>query len=126
MKYVAATLSFSTALAESQIDDVLSNSFPASDPPSWALGSAEAAPTDRALTPGALAMPARAVSDTARPGRTSETSPVRSAFRRLMALLGAVGLALLLPLFIVLLPLALLYRLMLDVTGWPERWLVRS
>jgi hypothetical protein len=40
----------------------------------------------------------------------------------LASLLGAVGLALMVPVFVVLLPLALIYRLMLEISGWPN-WL---
>jgi hypothetical protein len=35
-------------LAERQIDDMLANSFPASDPPSWTLAGAETDPPEEA------------------------------------------------------------------------------
>lgn len=123
MKY-AATLSSSTVLTERQIDDVLSSSFPASDPPSWTLGGAETDSVAHSVTHGPFVTPARTVADTSHATGAAETSPARPYLGRMMALLGASGLALLLPLFVVFLPLALLYRLMLEVTGWP-RWLPR-
>jgi hypothetical protein len=42
-----------------------------------------------------------------------------------LAMLGAVWLALTIPIFVMLLPLALLYRLVLEMTGWPA-WLPYS
>jgi hypothetical protein len=114
-------VSSSTALAEDQIDNVLANSFPASDPPSWTPGSAETEFAVRPAAPVPFGTPAGVLRDVSRADGTPATSRVRSYLRRMTALLGASGLALLLPLFIVFLPLALLYRLVLDVAGWP-RW----
>jgi hypothetical protein len=119
LKYAAAILPSSTALPERQIDDVLSSSFPASDPPSWTPGAAE---IDAVETPSPVPIPASPENDPCRADGTAGTSPERSFLREVGAIVGAFGLALLVPLFVVLLPLALLYRLVLDLTGWP-RWL---
>jgi hypothetical protein len=50
------------------------------------------------------------------------TLPILSFGRGLRSMLHAMGLVLLLPLFVVFLPIALLYRLVLDSAGWPG-WL---
>jgi hypothetical protein len=48
------------------------------------------------------------------------------SFRRaIMSLLGVTGLTLLVPFFVVLLPMAIAYRLLLGATGWPS-WMPRS
>lgn len=44
----------------------------------------------------------------------------RSVGHAVASLLGAIGLALLVPIFVVLLPLALIWRLVLDIAGWSD------
>ncbi len=48
----------------------------------------------------------------------------RSHAQAVLSILGVVGLAVVVPLFFVLLPLALMYRLVLEVAAWPD-WLPR-
>jgi hypothetical protein len=61
-------------LAERQIDDMLANSFPASDPPSWTSTGAETAPPDGPVTASSLAPARRATpSQTAEQEQRAET-----------------------------------------------------
>jgi hypothetical protein len=117
VKALAATSLPGMGLAENQIDDVLAGSFPASDPPSWNLSRAEADPADSQTAGPArpAAMPVHPTSGAAAPSRG------RSAWRFIVSTLGAIALPLLLPIFVVLLPFALLYRLVLSATGWSRR-----
>jgi len=105
-------------LAERHIDEVLTQSFPASDPPSWTPGDAETNPADHVLTANAFTAGPR-LADAALAAAEAPTG--RSLFD-VVSPLGGAALALLVPLFIVLLPVALLIRLLLGATGWPN-WL---
>jgi hypothetical protein len=89
------------------VDDVLDHSFPASDPPPWTVDGAETRATPRPAPRAGVAARLRAV------GR---------AFQPLASLLGAAALTLAVPLLVILLPLALMYRLALEVLSWPA-WL---
>jgi hypothetical protein len=117
---LTATASYVAGLAEKQIDDVLSSSFPASDPPSWTFGRDRRAPADARQEPGAFVRPVRAEDHGVRSGEGATVSTARSFIGAAASLLGAIGLTLLVPMFVVLLPLALLYRFVLEVTGWPD------
>ena len=88
--------------AERAMDTVLTDSFPASDPPSWTPSIAEARPQSPAAVKP-LQM-------------TFSPSPVW--LQSLASLAGAVVLALAFPLFIVGLPLALAWRAVLAATRW--------
>lgn len=104
---------------ERQIDDTLSSSFPASDPPSWTLGRTRKAPMDPSEGSAAL-LPARRQSDDRAIDDDAGESAGRNFAHAVASLLGAIGLALLVPIFVVLLPLALIWRLVLDIAGWSD------
>jgi len=87
---------------ERAVDTVLADSFPASDPPSWNSGIAEARPGDLA----AVKWP------------PTKFSPSPVWLQVLASLAGAVAVALAFPLFIVGLPLALAWRAVLAATKW--------
>jgi len=111
--------------AERAIDDVLADSFPASDPPSWNPGITRLALgghlADRASghTPLTDAWARRAgfrdVVDVSRP-----TGEGRTFLQGLVSLTGAAGIALVVPFVILLigLPIALTVRGLLEVVGW--------
>lgn len=111
--------------AERAIDDVLADSFPASDPPSWNPGITRLAfgghLTDRVsrhapLTDaGARWAGLSDVVDVSRP-----TSEGRTFLQGLVSLTGAAGIALVVPFVILLigLPIALAVRGLLEVIGW--------
>ena len=93
--------------AERAIDDVLADSFPASDPPSWNPG----------MTRVALDVDFIDVSRPARGGRTF--------LHGLVSLAGAAGIALAVPFVILLigLPVALAVRGLVEAVGWVLSWL---
>ena len=111
--------------AERAIDDVLADSFPASDPPSWnpgitrlALGGnlADGASGHTPLTDAGERWHGLSdVVDVSRP-----TSQGRTFLQGLVSLTGAAGIALAVPFVILLigLPIALAVRGLLEVVGW--------
>jgi hypothetical protein len=106
-------------VAERAIDDVIADSFPASDPPSWNPGIARLAPVTRqpaapAATAGRVPAAAIDVLDVSLPPRK------RTFVQLLVSLLGATGLALMVPLVILLigLPFVLMLRGLLHAIGW--------
>lgn len=105
--------------AERAIDEVLADSFPASDPPSWSAGIARLAPVDpdpanRAPMPGRAPGPAIDVIDVSLPHRE------RTFLDILVSVAGAAGLALMVPLVMLLigLPLVLAIRGLLGLFAW--------
>lgn len=107
-------------VAERAIDDVIADSFPASDPPSWNPGIARLSPVTRqpaapaAGTAGRVPAAAIDVLDVSLPPRK------RTFVQLLVSLLGATGLALMVPLVILLigLPFVLMLRGLLHAIGW--------
>lgn len=94
---------------ERRIDDVLADSFPASDPPSWNPGVARPNPV---VSPFGheVALAAASTADTGRANSGVDVSRPMSAARRflqgLVSLAGAAGIALLVPFAIVLVGLS--------------------
>jgi hypothetical protein len=111
--------------AERAIDDVLADSFPASDPPSWNPGitrlhfdgdlahreSGQTARTD----PGQIGNGFSDVIDVFRPTRGG-----RTFLQGLVSLAGAAGIGLAFPFVILLigLPIALFVRGLIEAVGW--------
>jgi hypothetical protein len=107
---------------ERAIDDVLADSFPASDPPSWNPGIARPDPVVSAF--GHVALAAASTAGAGRVDRGVDVSRAMSAERTflqgLVSLVGAAGIALLVPFAILLvgLPVVLVVRGVLEVIGW--------
>jgi hypothetical protein len=111
--------------AERAIDDVLADSFPASDPPSWNPGitrlhlDGDLAPRASGRTPltdaGERGNGPSHVIDVSRPARGG-----RTFLQGLVSLAGAAGIALAVPFVILLigLPIALAVRGLLEAVGW--------
>jgi hypothetical protein len=104
--------------AELAVDDVLEDSFPASDPPSWNPGTARPAPAAHQAQeewPGETGAGVRYADLTDRP-----TTGKRAFMHALISLAGAAGIAMLVPFAILLvgLPVALLVRGLADAIGW--------
>jgi hypothetical protein len=112
--------------AELALDQVLADSFPASDPPSWTLGVARPASFSR--TEGATSTDETAMENSDRRSArvTSAVTDVslpragRTVIHALVSLAGAAGIALLVPFAILLigLPVALLVRGVAEAVGW--------
>ena len=85
----------------SSVDEVLADSFPASDPPPWMSGTSHIWPRPPL---GMTSAPA--------------ASWARRAFEHGQSTLAAIGIALLVPAFIVVLPIALAVRAGLAATRW--------
>ena len=107
--------------AERALDEVLADSFPASDPPSWNPGTVHPAPPGPPTRGGALArdaertLPLAAVVDVSRHAHAD-----RTYLQGIVSLFGGAGLALLAGVAILLLglPIVLVVRGLLEAVGW--------
>jgi hypothetical protein len=120
---------------ERALDQVLADSFPASDPPPWTLGVAR-----RDSNPDAIAPLSRSVADSARADVAGPRALVndvvilgggsrgpRTSIQRLATLAGAMGVALLVPVAILVvgLPVVLLVRGIVEAITWLMTFVLR-
>jgi hypothetical protein len=120
---------------ESALDQVLADSFPASDPPPWTLGVAR-----RDSNPDAIAPLSRSVADSARADVAGPRALVndvvilgggsrgpRTSIQRLATLAGGMGVALLVPVAILVvgLPVVLLVRGIVEAITWLMTFVLR-
>lgn len=103
-----------TNLTAQAIDDVLAGTFPASDPPSWSPGMARPAP-DIARRAADTGTAQSDVTDVSRSTHSQRTFAQAGA-----SLIGAAGLALLLPVAILAVgtPVALGARALIEAAEW--------
>jgi hypothetical protein len=109
--------------AESAVDSVLADSFPASDPPSWTLGITHPLPERQATNVEMTLAPDARRAVLARDNVIDVSWPSgdgRTLLKGLVSLAGAVGLALLVPFAILLIgmPIAFAVRGVAEVASW--------
>ena len=99
--YAGATSVARSLAAERALDTVLADSFPASDPPSWTLGLAEARPSGQ-------------------PDLDShrEATALPLWLQRVASFVGLMLVVFAIPFFVLGLPLALAWRAVLSTTKW--------
>ena len=126
LRLVTSTDQRARYAAERALDQVLADSFPASDPPSWTLGVAQPAPSGSTES-------AQSADETAMENRNGEPVKVkgdvidvslprtkRTFLQVLASLAGAAGIALIVPFVILLigLPVALVIRGIAEAVDW--------
>jgi hypothetical protein len=108
--------------AESAVDSVLADSFPASDPPSWTLGITHPPPEGQATNVEITLAPDARRAALVRENMiaVSRLSGGRTFLKGLVSLAGAAGLVLLLPFAILLigLPIAFAVRGVAEMASW--------
>ena len=99
---------------ERTMDQVLADSFPASDPPPWTLGVALPHPARHGIA-GTLSTSGDLAHDGSRRSR-----PKRTLGQGFRSLAGAIGIALLFPVAILIVgvPIALAVRLVAEAVAW--------
>ena len=104
--------------AEQALDEVLADSFPASDPPSWNPGIARPKPHGEYFK--AVADPSARTGASSRIDLSRLSGADRTLIQGTVALAGAAGIVLLVPFAILLvgLPVALAIRGLLGAIGW--------
>ena len=111
-----------TSFTTQAIDDVLAGSFPASDPPAWTTGIARLAPEP--ATPLAVTGTAQGETSQNHPSDVIDvalaTDSDRTLRQALVSLVGAAGIALVVPLAILAVgtPVALTVSGLLEVAQW--------
>ena len=118
---------------ERALDQVLADSFPASDPPPWTLGVARRDSEPTAIARGLVADSAGA--EVARPGVLVNDVVIlgggsrgpRTPIQRLATLAGAMGVALMVPVAILVvgLPVVLLVRGIVEAITWLMTFVLR-
>jgi hypothetical protein len=109
-----------TIAAERAADTTLAESFPASDPPSWTRTIARPGTSALARVDDGAPRPVRSTAAVS-PGPAATAEPAqRALLDRLVALAGVTGIALAVPVVILLvgMPVVLLVRVVMAVLGW--------
>ena len=123
LRLVTSTDQRARFAAERAVDQVLADSFPASDPPSWTLGVARPASSGNTESVESTDETALENGDRERVSDVIDVSlpgTKRTFLQGLVSLAGAAGIALLVPVAILLigLPIALVVRGVAEAIGW--------